>query len=276
MKYNDIIKKFGKNYFYSSLFLPANIRQDVITLYAFMRFFDDIVDEENDINKFNQYKKELAKTFSGLNLENTLFNDVFNIIKKYNLDKNYFIDFIKSMESDFHKKRYKSWEELNEYIYGSAEVMGLILAKIFGVYNNEAFNYARKLGYAMQMTNFLRDLGEDYQKRGRIYFPEEELKKFNLTEEDISNKKINFKLISFNKSQISKIRELYKEANRGIKLITNLRCRLAVILASNLYSNILNKIKQNGYDNLNKRNYNNKLDFILITIKSLLQLIFKY
>ena len=271
MKFKEIIKKHGKNYFFASLFLPSKIQKDVFAFYAFVRFFDDIVDEENDLNKFLKYKLEFLNDLSRNKSENIIFSEILEIIKKHQIDKNYFLSFLESMESDFSINRYQKWEDLNKYIYGSAEVIGLILAKIFKA-DDQASYYARKLGYAMQLTNFLRDFGEDYYKRNRIYFPKEELDKFNLTEEDIDKKIINDKIINFAKHQIFKIKEIYKEANNGIRFIKCVRCRLAVILASNLYCNILNKIQKNNYNVLTVRAFNSKIDFIKITIRSIFQL----
>ena len=275
MKFKEIIKKHGKNYFFASLFLPSKIQKDVFAFYAFVRFFDDIVDEENDLNKFLKYKLEFLEDLKQKKSKNIIFEKILNIIQKYNIKKDYFLSFLESMESDFSINRYQKWENLNKYIYGSAEVIGLILTKIFETNNDKAYYYAQKLGYAMQLTNFLRDFGEDYYKRNRIYFPKEELDKFNLTEEDFDKKIVNDKIINFAKHQIFKIKEIYKEANVGIKFIKCVRCKLAVILASNLYCNILNKIQKNNYNILTIRAFNNKIDFIKITIRSIFQLFLK-
>ncbi|MCS7183935.1 MAG: phytoene/squalene synthase family protein [Patescibacteria group bacterium] len=275
MKISDFIRKYGKNYYFASLFLPKNTMEDVFSFYAFVRFFDDIVDEENNLNKFYEYKNKFMREIEIKKSDFQIFEENFKIIKRYKIPKEYFLDFLKSMEMDFKIKRYKSWDELNNYIYGSAEVIGLILLKIFGSKNLEAEIYAKKLGYAMQLTNFLRDFGEDYYKRNRVYFPEEELNKFGIDFKNINSKIVDQNLINFIIFQIKNIKKYYKEAKIGIKWIKCRRCQFAVFLAANLYQNILNKIIKNKYDILNKRAFNKKFDFLIITLKSFIEFLIK-
>ncbi|MCS7200812.1 MAG: phytoene/squalene synthase family protein [Patescibacteria group bacterium] len=266
MEFEDVIKKHAKNYYFASLFLPHSVRADVFVFYAFVRFFDDIVDEENNLEKFLEFKEKFCLAIQKKKSDIDLFNALLKVIERHSLDYSHFFDFLNSMEMDFRIKRYQTWQDLERYIYGSAEVIGLMLAKIFGVIKESAYEQARKLGYAMQMTNFLRDFGDDYFKRDRIYFPQEELRKFNISEESIA---IDENFIQFVKQQISKIRKIYEEANSGISLIKHKKCRLAVSLSSSLYANILRKIEKNKYDIIHKRAFNSRIDFMLIFLKTI-------
>lgn len=275
MSFRKIMKSCARNYYFASLFLPRNIKEDIFALYAFVRFFDDIVDEENNFDKFVSYKKKfldsIKKNFSDFDL----FQANLEIIRKYGINPEFYISFLKSMEMDFYKRRYISWEELSDYTYGSAEVIGIMIAKIFGINDESIIYYAKKLGYAMQLTNFLRDLGEDYYRRDRIYFPKEELEKYEIEDNILDTNIVSDNLKEFIKAQIKKIRDIYSDCYKGVFLIKCFRCRLSVILALNLYRNILYKIERNNYDVLNKRAFNNRLDFIIITLRSLFFLIFK-
>lgn len=275
MNFEEIMKFHARSYYFASIFLPRDIKEDIFALYAFVRFFDDIVDEENDLNKFLNYKEKFLSSLKIGFSDFDLFQSNLRIIKKYQIDQELYINFLKSMEMDFYKKNYQSWEKLNDYIYGSAEVIGIILSKIFGVSEEKAIYYAKKLGYAMQLTNFLRDFGEDYYKRGRIYFPSEELKKYKINKKTLDSKNVDSNLKEFVITQTKKIREIYSDCYKGFSFIKCFRCQLSVIVASNIYQNILTKIEKNNYDILNKRAFNNKLDFIFMTIKSLFYLFLK-
>jgi len=155
------------------------------------------------------------------------------------------------------KTRYQTFDELYLYCYRVAGTVGLMMLPILGtadgITQEEAKVPAVALGIALQLTNILRDVGEDL-KRGRIYLPQDELKKFGITEEDLFSLQVTDKYKKFMKFQIARAREYYVEASNGIPLLAP-DARFAVQASQDLYGRILDKIEENGYDNFNKRAY---------------------
>ena len=155
--------------------------------------------------------------------------------------------FLKSMFMDEEKFSYSDYGELEEYMYGSAGVIGLMVTRIVGYSTPDAFEYAIKLGYAFQLTNFLRDIREDCEELGRVYMPEDELKRFGLQPSDLRRSILDDRFVEFMKFQIERNRKIYKEAFPGIKLL-NWRGRLAVKISYVLYKAILGEIERAGYN----------------------------
>lgn len=172
---------------------------------------------------------------------------------RYRIPFEYSESFLEAMIQDTWKASYATYEELRSYMYGSAAVVGLMMCHVIG-FEKEALPYAEKLGYAMQLTNFLRDIEEDKRLRGRTYLPQDELARFG------SDK------IGFMKFQIDRADRLYDEANQGIRFL-HPRGRFAVRAASDLYREILRKIEARGYD-VSVRVRTSLLEKILITMKS--------
>jgi len=155
------------------------------------------------------------------------------------------------------KTRYQNFDELYLYCYRVAGTVGLMMLPILGTANGVTQEDAKvpavALGIALQLTNILRDVGEDLS-RGRIYLPQDELKKFGITEEDLFARKVTEKYEKFMKFQIARARQWYEEAAEGIPMLAP-DARFAVQASLDLYGRILDKIEENGYDNLNKRAY---------------------
>jgi phytoene synthase len=166
-------------------------------------------------------------------------------------------------------KRYKTFAELEHYCYKVASVVGLIMSEIFRYSNSAALEYAVHLGKAMQLTNILRDIHDDY-KMNRVYIPQDELSGFGYSEEDIGNKVINKNFISLIKHQIERAKQLYDVAEKGIPYLTNDGSRTTVVLMLKIYSGILNKIEEKKYDVYSGRVYVSRAEKISIMTKYLL------
>ena len=151
------------------------------------------------------------------------------------------------MFQDEEKEAYANYAELEDYMYGSAGVIGLMVTRVVGYSSEAAFPFAEKLGYAFQMTNFLRDIREDCDELGRIYMPKDELRRFGLDRRDIFAHVTDVRFTSFMKFQIERTRRIYREALPGIKLL-NWRGRLAVRVSYVLYKAILNEIERANYN----------------------------
>ncbi len=154
---------------------------------------------------------------------------------------------------DIEFKPFETFEELYVYCYKVASVVGLITAEIFGYSNNEALQHAIELGIAMQLTNILRDVGEDVN-RGRIYLPLEDLRRFNYSSEELMQKRMNSNFLELMKFQIERARSYYSSSDKGIPMLEQ-RSRFGVAISSVNYGNILTAIEENQYDVFSKRAY---------------------
>jgi phytoene synthase len=146
---------------------------------------------------------------------------------------------------------YKTYDDLMEYVYGSAAVIGLQMVPILGPLSDEAYEPAKKLGIAFQLANFIRDVGEDLD-RGRIYLPLDELAQFGVTQEMLRAKKLTPEITAALKFQIERVRELQRQAEPGIQLL-EASSRPCIVAASTLYCGIVDEVEKIGYDVFNKR-----------------------
>ena len=184
----EISKKSKSSFYYAFNLLPEDKREAMNTVYAFCRKTDDIVDENSDptdlkYEKLRKWRIEFEKSFSG-HSEFALLNKLGTTISKFDIPLDPFFELIKGMEMDLQKDRYKSFEDLQLYCYRVASTVGLMCIEIFGYKHPSTKKFAIDLGIALQMTNILRDIGKD-AKNGRIYLPQEDLNKFNYTEQEI-------------------------------------------------------------------------------------------
>jgi 15-cis-phytoene synthase len=166
--------------------LAPKIRQDIYNIYGFVRFADEIVDSFHDYNKeelFERFENDLADALKNNISLNPILNSFQHTVHKYNIPEELITSFMKSMKMDLHKKEYTSYEEYSEYIYGSADVVGLMCLTVFVDGDNKKFeelkNAAMRLGSAFQKVNFLRDLKADFEELNRTYFPNTDLSRLD-------------------------------------------------------------------------------------------------
>jgi 15-cis-phytoene synthase len=176
--------------------------------------------------------------------------------------------FLKSMFMDEEKFSYANYAELEEYMYGSAGVIGLMVTRCVGYSTPDAFPYAVKLGYAFQLTNFLRDIREDCDELGRVYMPEDELGRFRLRKRDVERGVYDERFVDFMKFQIERNRRIYREALPGIKLL-HWRGRLAVRVSYVLYKAILAEVERVNYNVFKGRVRTNLRQKIWLSAKAL-------
>ncbi|MEO0233660.1 MAG: phytoene/squalene synthase family protein [candidate division WOR-3 bacterium] len=191
----QIFKNGSKTYFYSSVFFPITVRSRVFILYSFVRKADNFVDSvPQDKDGFYRFKDDFYKRLKGEKVEDVVIESFVSLMKKFDIKKEWVDSFLDSMEMDINKKTYLNLDETLKYMYGSAEVIGIMMCKIMGL-TEESYHYARNLGRAMQYINFIRDINEDNQL-GRLYLPLDVLKKYDLnslTYEEVSKKDERFK-----------------------------------------------------------------------------------
>jgi phytoene synthase len=159
---------------------------------------------------------------------------------------------------DLQKTRYKTFDELYDYSYKVASVVGLMTSEVFGYTDKRALDYAVDLGIAMQLTNILRDVGEDL-KRDRIYLPADELERFGIQQQSLMDMNKTPEFCDFMSFQIERARHYYDEADKGIAML-DLDSRLPVLLARENYSRILDKIEENEYNVFDQRAYLNSAE----------------
>lgn len=240
----SIFKKGSRTYFYSSLFFPPAIRDDVFRLYAFVRKADDFVDSTpQQSSEFYAFKEKYENALDGIPSGDIVIDEFTKISLRKNFDSNWVEAFLWSMESDLYINRYDTEDALRVYLYGSAEVVGLMMAKIMDL-PEEAYPSARALGRAMQYANFIRDISEDLEL-GRIYFPMPELYERGLTGleyEQVSEKPEAFKDLIY--TQLDRFTEWQAEAEAGFSFIPR-RYRIPIKTASEMYKWTAKVIRRN-------------------------------
>jgi len=248
----------GKTYYLATLLLPASKRPFVHALYGFARYADEIVDDLAS-TLTAQEKAEVLRAWSSdvlRGLETGESSDLvgralIDTVQRFDIPHQHFVDFLHSMTMDLTVGTYKTYEDLMEYVYGSAAVIGLQMVPILGPLSDAAYEPAKKLGIAFQLANFIRDVGEDLD-RGRIYLPLDELAQFGVTQEMLHAKKLTPEITAALKFQIERVRQLQREAEPGIQLL-EASSRPCIMAASTLYCGIVDEVEKIGYDVFNKR-----------------------
>ena len=243
---DEIFRKGSTTYYYSTKLFPANVRKEVTQLYNFVRIADNFVDSvPQDTEGFLDFKNEYYEVLSGKESDNKIITEFVKLSKKRQFENEWVDAFLHSMEMDTYKSNYENLDELNTYLYGSAEVIGLMMNKVMNI-NKNANDSARYLGKAMQFINFIRDIDEDLDLK-RTYFPEEDLDKFGLTgltRGEARRKPEQFK--SFVRSQIRLYFKWQKQAEIGFKFIPK-NMRIAVKTASDMYLWTAKEIYKNPF-----------------------------
>ncbi len=248
----------GKTYYLATLLLPAAKRPPVHALYGFARYADEIVDdlastltpEEKAVALRTWGDSVLADLRAGSS-NDLIGRALVDTVKNYSIPLEYFDAFMISMEMDLTVTRYKSYEDLMTYVYGSAVVIGLEMLPILGYSDPRAVEAATALGTAFQLANFIRDIGEDID-RGRIYMPLDDLARFGVSEAMLLKRQLTPEIVEAIKYQIARVRELQEKAEAGIQYLDPIS-RPCIRAASELYCGIVDEIEANGYDIFNKR-----------------------
>lgn len=248
----------GKTYYLATLLLPAAKRPPVHALYGFARYADEIVDDLAS-TLTPQEKADVLRTWGDSVLADLRRGESADLIglaltdtvKKYQIPLEYFDAFMVSMEMDLTVTRYKTYEDLMTYVYGSAVVIGLEMLPILGYSDPRAIEAATALGTAFQLANFIRDIDEDIE-RGRIYMPLDDLARFGVSEEMLLQRTLTPEITEAIKYQIARVRDLQAVAEAGIQYLDPIS-RPCIRAASELYCGIVDEIEANGYDVFTKR-----------------------
>ena len=248
----------GKTYYLATLLLPKAKRPFVHALYGFARYADEIVDDLASELSVEEKAEVLSKWGNGVlaDLKKGTSHDhvgraLIDTVNRFDIPHEHFEAFLHSMTMDLTVQEYESYEDLLEYVYGSAAVIGLEMVPILGPLHKDAFGAAEKLGIAFQLANFIRDVDEDLD-RGRVYLPLKELGQFGVTREMLEERVLTPEIIEALKFQIARVRQLQAEAAAGIKMLEP-SSRPCIEAASTLYCGIVDEVENIGYDIFNHR-----------------------
>jgi len=241
----------SRSFHLASGLLPAEKRQAARALYAFCRVSDNIVDqlEGNVEAALNNWRQRVLKPVP--TEDDPVALAWADARLRYRIPTSYAEQLIDGVTRDLYQTRYYTFADLATYAYGVASTVGLMSMHIIGFSGPEAIPYAIKLGVALQVTNILRDVGEDW-RAGRVYLPREELELFGLSEKDLAAGRVHDRWRDFMRFQISRNRQLYKEAWPGISLLHK-DGRLAITAAAAFYQAILDDIEAHDYNVFDRR-----------------------
>jgi phytoene synthase len=244
----------GSSFYYSFLFLPAQRRRAITALYAFCREVDDVVDEGLDPQvagpKLAWWRAEVAKYAAG-EAQHPVTQALLPFKDDYSIEAQRLLEIIDGMEMDLTQSRYLDWPGLERYCYRVAGVVGLLAAGIFGYRNARTLDYAKNLGIAFQLTNIIRDVGEDARKN-RIYLPMEDLKRFNVTAADILNGRQTPEFSTLMAFETQRARDHYARAFSALPAEDRKAQRAGLIMAA-IYRTLLEEIERDGFRVLAQR-----------------------
>ncbi|WP_019898388.1 presqualene diphosphate synthase HpnD [Methylotenera mobilis] len=239
--------KSGSSFYYSFMFLPKQKREAITALYAFCREVDDVVDESTELKvaqvKLAWWKDEVRNLYLKKPIH-PVTKALEPVIQQFQLDEEHFHEIIDGMEMDLNFNRYEDFKQLQLYCYRVASVVGILSAQIFGFENRKTLKFAHDLGMAFQLTNIIRDVGED-ARRNRIYLPLDELAKFNVTEDDILKSRESDAVKRLLDAQIERAEMYYDKALNELPAEDKKSQRVGLIMTG-IYRTLLREIKADG------------------------------
>ncbi len=270
------------SFHYSFSFLPREERQAINAVYAFCRRIDDIVDEDPsslpDVihrkrERLNFWRQEIERLYapaygkrkSEIGDRNTLWMGLAGVVRRFSVPKQYFLTLIDGCERDLTQRQYQTFGELKDYCYSVASIVGLICIEIFGYKHEQTREYAINLGYALQLTNILRDVKAD-KDRGYIYLPKEDMERFRYTEEDLRNEVYDERFVALMAYEAQKAREHYHKA-RTLLLPDERMTMVAAEIMDAIYYRLLEKIELSDYQVFTKRIRVNALHKVMIALR---------
>ncbi len=237
----------GSSFYYSFRFLDPDRRRAITALYAFCREVDDVVDECKDPHlaqvKLAWWRGEVEATYAG-SPQHPVGRALAPQVRAFDLPKEQLLEIIDGMEMDLHQSRYPDFKALQLYCYRVASVVGLLAARIFGYEDHRTQHYAHHLGLAFQLTNIIRDVGED-ARRGRIYLPLEDLERFAVPEAEILHCRYGPGFPPLMEFQIERAQHYYDLALNALPEVDRKRQRPGLVMAA-IYRTLLEEIRSDG------------------------------
>lgn len=254
----ELNAKHGKTYYLATLLLPPAKRPYVHALYGFARYADEIVDDldstltdEQKAQWLRDWSDKFFEDWRRGSSEDRVCRATIDTCLRWNIPEEHFRAFIHSMTMDLTVETYETFDDLYEYVYGSAAVIGLQMVPILEPSSPDAYDYAMKLGVAFQLANFIRDVGEDLE-RGRVYLPLAELREFGVTREDLERRELTPAIVEALKFQIERVRRLEDESRPGIAML-HPAAQPCIEAARILYCGIVDAVEAIDYDVFHRR-----------------------
>jgi phytoene synthase len=244
-----IARRAARNFYYGFTLLPPEKRDALCALYAFMRGADDISDSANELDKrgrLMEWRVRMERALEGDYGESRLLPALHHTVKRYGIPASYLHDLLAGAEMDLTVKTYGTFEQLTRYCYCVAGTVGLCCVHVFGFKDPKALDLATTLGMAFQLTNILRDVAEDYAM-GRVYLPQEDLRRFGCAGSDLGRSSASPAFVELMRFETSRAWRCYAQAAPLLELV-NRDSRAALWTLRRIYSRILEKIEQVGYD----------------------------
>ncbi len=243
---------YSKSFYFSTRMLPKEQRWATYALYGFCRHCDNLIDtprqrtETEIVREIQRLTEELQVAYNTGESQHPIIRVFILVAKAYSIPIEYPLDLLKGVTMDVQQSRYKTFDELSLFCYRVAAVVGLMMTHVLGYKDERAFDYAKQLGIAMQLTNILRDIKED-KDMGRIYLPQKDLVRFGVLEQDILEEKVTPRLKELMKFQIERADRYYTESMPGISLLET-ESQYAIYSAAKIYRGILRKIEEHNYN----------------------------
>ncbi len=248
-----ITNEHAKTFSFALSFLPSRKHEAVCAVYAFCRYADDIIDEapagtrrEAVAAAIARWQRDIQAVYAGESPDHPIMLAWADMLHRYSVREEHALELIEGVTMDLGKSRYATYEELRVYCHKVASVVGLMTIEIFGYSDPGTSRFAEQLGHGMQLTNIIRDIGEDAGK-GRIYLPLDELEQFGCSEDDLLQRRVTPNFVRLLKFQIDRAREAYTDAFSHIHLL-NRDSQLCVKLMGAIYADILTAVERNGYN----------------------------
>ncbi len=243
---------YSKSFYLSASILPRKRRWATYAVYAFCRYADNLIDKPRDrsqqelIDEIDSCAAELRTAYRTGESEHPVLGAFVRVAQEYGIPLEYPLDLLRGVKMDIQQQRYRSFNELYLFCYRVAGVVGLMMTHVLGYRDKDAFRYAERLGVAMQLTNILRDIKED-KDMGRVYLPEDELRRFGVLEQDILDEKMTPEFRRLMEFQVNRADRYYREAQDGIQMLDR-KSRYAISSASRIYRGILRRIEERGFN----------------------------
>jgi phytoene synthase len=243
----------GRTYYLATMLLPPAKRPHVHALYGFARYADDIIDslDAPDPDRLVAWSEAFLADLAAGRSDDPVGRATIHTIRRFDIPLAHFEAFLDSMRLDITVTSYPTFDDLVDYMYGSAAVIGLEMVPVLGPLTDEAYPRARALGEAFQLTNFIRDVGEDL-RRGRVYLPEKDLASFGVDREELAAGVVSRRVRELLRFEIARTRELYAYAEPGIDMLDP-TSRDCVRTAFELYGGILGAVERADYQVLTQR-----------------------
>jgi len=264
-----IARSRAKNFYYSFLLLSGQQRKAMCAIYAFMRYCDDLSDEPGaNRAAIERWRGEMEQALDGNFSGHPVWPAFHQTVRRFGIPREYFREMIDGVASDLEPRRVETFDELYRYCYQVASVVGLTTIHIFGFDTRSALPLAEKCGVAFQLTNILRDIREDAE-RGRIYLPAEDLRRFDVSEDDLRSGTRDERFLRLMRFEAGRARGFYEESRPLLDLI-HPRSRPSLLALISIYSRLLERIEATNYDVFSRRVRLSPLEKSWIVVRALL------